>query len=272
MEKMIDIAEYEKYPHDAQPDATRHQNIAIHRVGNVSVETRSTSPANLLQVAIERGASLEMVEKLMELQIKFEANEARKAYVDDMAKFKQNPPTIGKDKEVGYTNKDGTFTGYKHASIGNVTNAIVASLAEHGFAHRWDTDQIEGGQIVVTCIITHRLGHSEKTALQSSRDDSGKKNNIQQMASTITYLQRYTLLAATGLATHDQVDDDGAGSEKTKEFQVENFIAEMTKFTKDDLTLKYWNEHKAKFVGDNKDYADFKSACAKHRQFIKEAV
>ena len=184
-----------------------------------------TTPASLLQIAVQRGASMEELEKLMALQERYEANQARKAYVDDMAKFKENPPEIFKDKAVGYTNKDGTFTGYKHASIGNVTTSIVEGLAKHGFAHRWDTNQVEGGQIVVTCIIMHRLGHSETTTLQASRDDSGKKNNIQQMSSTITYLQRYTLLAATGLATQDQEDDDGAGAddapkEKTKALPI----------------------------------------------------
>ncbi|MGZ3235754.1 MAG: ERF family protein [Burkholderiaceae bacterium] len=179
-------------------------------------ESAVATPANLLQIAVQRGANMEELQKLMDLQERYEANQARKAYVDDMAKFKENPPEIFKDKAVGYTNKDGTFTGYKHASIGNVTTSIVEGLAKHGFAHRWDTEQVDGGQIVVTCIITHRLGHSEKTTLQASRDDSGKKNNIQQMSSTITYLQRYTLLAATGLATQDQEDDDGAGA-KSKE-------------------------------------------------------
>ena len=34
--------------------------------------------------------------------------------------------------------------------------------------------------------------------------------NLVTMDSTVTYLQRYTLLAATGMAVQDQ-DDDGAG-------------------------------------------------------------
>jgi hypothetical protein len=43
-------------------------------------------------------------------------------------------------------------------------------------------------------------------------DDSGNKNKIQQAGSTVTYLQRYTLLAVTGLSTQDQ-DDDGQGAD-----------------------------------------------------------
>lgn len=192
------IAEVER-----MPTAIQHAPTAL--------PTSVRTPADILIYAMEKGGNIEQIEKLMDLQMRWEADQARKAYVVDMAEFKKNPPQIAKDKKVGYENNDGSFTGYKHASLGNVTGAIVEGLAKHGFSHRWDTEQQQGGLIVVTCVLTHRLGHSERTALSSSPDQSGKKNNIQAVGSTITYLQRYTLLAATGLATHDQ-DDDGAGS------------------------------------------------------------
>jgi hypothetical protein len=91
-----------------------------------------------------------------------------------------------------------------------VVDAVVASLSNHGLSHRWDTKQ-EGNLITVTCIITHKLGHSERTPLSASPDTSGSKNGIQAIGSTVTYLQRYTLMAATGLAASDQDDDGNAG-------------------------------------------------------------
>lgn len=184
---------------------------ALPTVTRGTLPAASSTPSAVLAYAIERGADIAHVEKLLDLQMKWEANEARKAYVADMAEFKKNPPTIIKDKQVGFTNRDGTFTGYKHATLGNVTNAIVEGLARHGFSHRWEVRN-QTAQIEVDCVITHRLGHSEMVTMQAGRDDSGKKNAIQQVASAVTYLQRYTLLLATGLATHDQIDDDGAGA------------------------------------------------------------
>lgn len=165
------------------------------------------TPADIVLYAMQKGADIAQIEKFMDLQMKWEADQARKAFVSDMAEFKKNPPEIVKDKQVAFSG-----TSYMHATLGNVTEAIVAGLAAHGFSHRWDTEQTSG-QITVTCILTHKLGHSERTALSGAKDDSGKKNQIQQMASTITYLQRYTLLAATGVATKDQGDDDGHNSE-----------------------------------------------------------
>lgn len=173
--------------------------------------TSPSTPMELIAVAVQRGASVEEIDRLMALAERMEANQARKEFVADMAAFKRNPPEIIKDKRVGYENKDGSFTGYKHASLGAVTNAIVEGLAKHGFSHRWAVQQ-DGDTARVTCTITHRMGHSESVSMQAAKDDSGKKNAIQQVASTVTYLQRYTLLAATGLATHDQ-DDDAAGAD-----------------------------------------------------------
>lgn len=185
--------------------------------GSAVAVAAPATPADIVLYAMQKGADIAQIEKFMDLQMKWEADQARKAYVSDMAEFKKDPPKITKDKSVGYTNKDGTFTGYHHATLGNVTGAIVEGLARHGFSHRWDTDQQQGGQIVVTCILTHKQGYSERTTMSAGRDDSGKKNSIQQMASTVTYLQRYTLLSATGMATNDQEDDDGASAEAEAE-------------------------------------------------------
>lgn len=160
--------------------------------------------------AIQAGMTLDHLKGIMELQKEWEANEARKAYVADMAAFKLTPPEIKKTKLVGYTNRDGSVTGYFHATLGEVAAAVVDSLAQHGFSHSWETKQSDG-LITVNCKITHRMGHSESTSMQAMPDQSGKKNAIQAVASSITYMQRYTLLAATGLATTDMEDNDGKG-------------------------------------------------------------
>lgn len=177
-----------------------------HDTGSGAIDT---SPPAVIARMLSSGIDLAQMKGMLELQERWEATEARKAFITAMANFKSDPPTIAKDKSVGYNTKEGDFVGYKHASIGNVVGKIVAGLAQHGLSHRWTVEQAE--QITVTCTITHERGHSESVTMRAGKDDSGKKNPIQQVASTITYLQRYTLLAATGLATNDQPDDDGRG-------------------------------------------------------------
>ena len=183
------------------------------------------TPDSMLAMAVQQGSDIESIRELLKLKREWEADEAKKAYVVAMNAFKKNPPEIFKDQHVSYTTDKGT-TEYDHASLSNVVKTIGQALAKHGLSHRWDMDTLEGGVIKVTCVITHKDGHSESVPMQGGADKSGGKNEIQAKGSTITYFQRYTLLAATGLATAGQ-DDDGRGSEPV-EYITEEQVADLT--------------------------------------------
>ncbi len=202
----------------------------VPQVVNQGAVAQSPNPAVLLQMAVQQGADLDRLERLMALQERWEANEAKKAFTDAMSRFKADPPDIFKDKQVGYETRDGGYTGYKHATLGNVCEKVVAALANVGISHKWDLDQ-SGGMVRVTCVLTHRLGHSESTRMEAGADNSGKKNSIQAVASTISYLERYTLLAATGLATKDQDDDAGtvdtSGDQEVITFSLSGILSRL---------------------------------------------
>lgn len=162
------------------------------------------SPSEMIRMAVDGGADLEKLEKLLEIQMKWEENEAKKAYHKAMSDFKANPPKILKDKKVNFGSGKAS---YNHASLANVCEKISERLSEYGLSASWKVSQ--NGSVAVTCRVTHSLGHSEETTLSAPADTSGSKNPIQAIGSTITYLERYTLLALVGLATEDQ-DDDGS--------------------------------------------------------------
>jgi hypothetical protein len=100
-------------------------------------------------------------------------------------------------------------TSYDYSTLGHLSTEIGKGLAPHGLSASWKIDQDD--KIKVTCIITHEMGHSESTSLSATADTTGSKNAIQSVGSTITYLQKYTLLSLTGLAAMGQ-DDDGHGA------------------------------------------------------------
>lgn len=174
-----------------------------------AVPAAAMNPAGLLALAVQQGADLDKLERLMALQERWEATEARKAFVAALAAFKAAPPELTKNKRVSFDTGRGK-TAYEHATLDHVSAAIGAALTAHGLSHRWEVEQLEGGLIRVSCVLTHVLGHSERVSMQAGADQSGSKNNIQALGSTVTYLQRYTLLAATGMAVKGQ-DNDGAG-------------------------------------------------------------
>lgn len=186
-------------------------NAVITRAEQALEAAPTSGDSRALMSLIERLATspeidLARIEKLLELKERWDAGEARKAYTCAMAAFKADPPTIVKDKHVKFVTSKG-ITEYDHATLGALCDAIVKGLSKHGISHRWDVRQNERG-VQVSCILTHSLGHSESVSMHGPLDDSGGKNSIQAIASTVTYLERYTLFAATGLAA--QEDDDGA--------------------------------------------------------------
>jgi hypothetical protein len=195
--------------------------------GEVTViEKNQATPAETIQLALNKGANLKEIAELMTLQERWEKNEALKAYNQAMSDFKANPPEINKDKTVGYDSKTGGKVGYKHASLYNVTEKINSALSKHGLSASWTTKQ--NGAIAVTCKITHVKGHSEETTLSAQADTTGAKNSIQAIGSTVTYLSRYTLLALTGLATFDDDDGQTAGVEYIDDKQKSQLVDMLT--------------------------------------------
>lgn len=168
------------------------------------------TPMQMLQMAVEQGADLDKLQKLMDLQERWEATQARKAFVEALAAFKADPPTVTKQHRASFPMKTGGVQEYDYVKLADIVAVIGPALSKHGLSHTWATSQGEGG-ISVTCALTHVMGHSESVTLSAAADQSGSKNPIQGIGSTVTYLQRYTLLAITGLAAAD-MDDDGQGA------------------------------------------------------------
>jgi hypothetical protein len=194
------------------------------------------TPSQLLQLAMDKGVDLDRLEKLYALQREWEAHEARKSFTAAMAEFKKRAPTILKDKHVSFETQKGV-TEYDQATLGGVCEALIPALAEVGITHDWDPDTKDPARVGVTCTLTHVLGHSKSVTLNAAPDSSGGKNSIQAVSSTITYLERYSFLAVTGIAAKDMPDDDGraagGGDPLISEEQARNLETLMTEIGAD---------------------------------------
>jgi hypothetical protein len=164
------------------------------------------TPMEMLDRAVAQGASVDTLSRLMDLQERWETNNARKAFAEAMAAAKSEMPKITKNKKVDFTTSKGR-TNYQYEDLASIMELVGPVLARHGLSVRYRTSAEPNLPITVTCIIEHAQGHHEENTLMAGRDDSGNKNSIQQIGSTVTYLQRYTLKAALGLAA--AADDDG---------------------------------------------------------------
>lgn len=163
----------------------------------------------LVQSAMSMGAAPDpaTLRELMQLQREWEAGEAKRAYTEAMVALKRDlPAVLDRDKTVDFETSRGRTT-YRHTTLAAAIDAVHAPLSEHGFSHSWVPNS-DGKGVTVTCVLTHRDGHSEQTTLAAPPDTSGSKNPAQAIASTITLLQRYTLLALLGIATRDMTEPE----------------------------------------------------------------
>lgn len=164
------------------------------------------TPMDMMERAISTGAGIEVLTQLMALNERYEASQARKAFDEAMAAAKAEIPIISKSRTVDFTSAKGR-THYRYEDLAEVARTVNPILSKHGLSYRFRTTSLPNEPVSVTCVVSHRLGYSEENTLSAGRDDSGNKNSIQAVGSTLTYLQRMTLKAALGLAASE--DDDG---------------------------------------------------------------
>lgn len=177
------------------------------------------------RVARDPGADMDKMIQLMGWRKEIIAEQKRAAFDEAMAAAKAEIPVISKNREVDFTSQKGR-THYKYEDLAEIARVVSPVLAKHGLSYRYRVTSNVNEPVTVTCIVSHRAGHFEEVTLVGGRDESGNKNSIQAVASTLTYLQRMTLKAALGLAASE--DDDGKSAEAAGTIsleQVEQLIA-----------------------------------------------
>lgn len=155
------------------------------------------TPMEMAYHLIQNGADLGSVKEMLAMSKELAADQARRAFDAAVAEAKSEIPIVGKNA-TGHNSK-------RYADFSAYAAALKPILAKHGLSYRFRSEQTD--RITVTCVLSHKEGHSEENSLSGPADASGSKNAIQAIGSTLTYLQRYTLIQALGLAASE--DDDG---------------------------------------------------------------
>jgi hypothetical protein len=204
------------------------------------------SPAGLMLSLMGRGASLDQIERLMDLQEKHERREAEKAFNAAFAAFKAEAVRVVKNRSV----TDGPLKGKSYAELFSVVDAVTPALSRHGLSASWKLTKDDKDWIEVTCTIKHAAGHSDSVSMGGPPDAGGAKNAIQARASTISYLERYTLKAITGVAEGGE-DDDGDGGtgveqmvlDKLRDAAMEGTEALRATYSELRPSDKFWAKH-----------------------------
>lgn len=173
---------------------------------NKPVKTVENNPTSLIKLAIEHNADIDKLERLMALQERWQAQEAKKAHLRALSEFQAKCPRLVKGKSADF---GAGKAKYSYIELGDIREQIKDLMFSLGLSYRWETEEKEG-RISISCVVSHADGHSERNTMEAEKDTSGGKNIIQQRGSTMTYLQRYTLVGALGISTADADNDAGS--------------------------------------------------------------
>lgn len=171
------------------------------------ISERVPGPLQLIETALAQGISVEGLERLLGMHERLKADAAREAYFDAVTGFQSECPVIPKTKTVR-----GSYS-YSYAPLDVIVATVSPLLAKHGLSYRFDTRFEESPPAqVVTCVVTHRQGHSEQSEFRAPVDTGARMNTMQQSASSLTYAKRYAFCNALGILTGDEDDDSRSSS------------------------------------------------------------
>lgn len=165
------------------------------------------NPEQLLQMAVQQNVDLAKLEKLMDLRDRWLADQARQAFDAAMARFKAKVVSVVRRKEI----TDGPLKGKKHTDLFAVVDAATEELSRHDLVVTFKVIEDAKDWIRIACRVRHVAGHEELTIFGGPVDTGPGRNAIQARKSSVSYLERITMLLALGLAEQDDDDDGAAG-------------------------------------------------------------
>lgn len=201
--------------------------------GVMKQETVNDQP-DYLALAITGNLDIDKLERLMAMKERNDKDVAKMRFFEAFTGFQSEMPTITKDKSVSF---GAGKTAYNYATLDMIIEAARPILKKYGLSFRYKIDDKE--KITVTCFISHVGGHTEETAMSAAADKSGSKNDIQAQGSAVSYMQRYTLMAALGIST-------GVDTDATALNTDENWMEKIASFKDYDSIANYGNHHALK--------------------------
>lgn len=186
-------------------------------------EVAAASPMSIIQIALEKGTDIATLKELMGLQERHQANMARTAYGEAMAKAQADMRPVSADASNPQTKS-------KYASYHALDNAIRPIYTSNGFSLSFDT--AEGAppdHIRLVCNVRHVAGHLDTPHLDMPADGKGAKGGdvmtkTHATGAALTYGRRYLLSMIFNIAVGDDTDGNMPNGEAPKTIDAEQFI------------------------------------------------
>jgi hypothetical protein len=172
---------------------------------NEVVEQKIFTPAEMIMAAISDKSDLDKIEKLLEIQMKWEQNESRKVYAKSFAIAQEGIMAVIKTKTNAQTKS-------KYADLGSVIESAKPVYTKEGFSVTFnEADSPKEEHIRIVAEVLHNSGHKESYHFDVPMDGKGIQGNanmtkIHGKASSVSYARRYLMCMIFNIPT---ADDDG---------------------------------------------------------------
>jgi hypothetical protein len=184
---------------------------------------KGQAPTSFMAMALERNVTPEQIEKMLALQERWDANNARKAYAGDFAKAQA---------EIGPVVKKATNpqTKSKYALLEDVIDVTQPIYTKYGFSiifYEGETAKPE--HVRINADVIHFLGHKETYYYDVPMDGEGIRGNanmtkIHAKASSVAYGRRYLMYMIWNVSTHDDDGNCGKSVEYITDAQLSTIV------------------------------------------------
>ena len=173
-------------------------------------QEQNTGIINAIErMAVNPEVNIDKLEKLLDMQMRVLDRDSLMAYNKDMASMQSEMPIISK---TGVIKDAHGNERSKYARFEDIVRVIQPLLEKHGFSVNFKAD-FNGNVLEIIGQVSHRMGHKEETKMILPFDDSGAKNKVQAIGSSVSYGKRYTLCMLLNIAASGEDDDGHAAAE-----------------------------------------------------------
>jgi hypothetical protein len=198
-------------------------------------------PTNLLvafaQAASDPACNPEKMKALSDMVDKMKAEEAEVAFTESYIAMQDELPSISATGRIEIPGKGGgRGQSTPYAKFDEIMRVVKPILRAHKFALMVVSEPNPSGVGVVvrgTLARVHetqygKTTHAKQTIIAVPLENSGSKNNVQGIGSSLSYAKRYACIQLLNIISHAEIDDDrdGAGPKKKAAAKDEPEVAD----------------------------------------------
>jgi hypothetical protein len=209
-------------------------DIEIKRYSEMAA-TVSTEMQLIRDLATDDRVSVEKLAALMQLHERAEVRDARKKFTEAFRAASIEMPRVEKRGCIDMGGK-GRIPFARYEDVDRIVREVEI---RHGFTRSFLSEPTETG-ILITCVLSHAAGHSERSTRQMPADAGPGRNSMQAIGSASSYAKRYLTLDLWNVVTAN-ADDDANSAEPVSREQAGALIDLLDRLAMEPARMqKFW--------------------------------